>query len=173
MIDPSETMLYMDVDVLCSGNIKIIEPIPMNSLYLWRECKLIDEFHLGEILTAQKLRFIVEKNLGDHIGFTAGWFLFKGNALNKLFTEIVLRCKNGKQNCISFEQPYFCETVFDNLFQGFLPEIQIHFANEIWFQNNNIYTLGNSESLFLNLCGNPGVEQNHWLKMFGLILADC
>lgn len=174
MIDRSETILYMDVDVLCIGNIKSIESqVPMNSLYLWRENKLIDEFHLGEILTAEKMRFILQHNLSEHVGFNAGWFLFKGEQLNKLFLEVVLRCKSGKQDCISFEQPYFCDVVFENLFQGFLPEIKTQFANEKWFQINMIHQLCPPSTLFLNLCGDAGQEKSHWLKMFGTILSDC
>jgi hypothetical protein len=173
MIDPSETILYMDIDVLCMRNIKSIESqVPMNSLYLWGENKLIDDFHLGEILTAQKLRIIVENNLSEHIGFNAGWFLFKGEELNKLFLEVVIRCKNGRQDCICFEQPYFCEVVFEVLFQGFLPTIQIQFANKTWFQTTNTFNLSNSKNLFINFCGDPGQEKTHWLKMFGAILNN-
>jgi hypothetical protein len=173
MINPSETILYMDIDVLCIGNIKSIESqVPMNSLYLWGEDKLIDNFHLEELLTAEKMRFILQHNLSEHEGFTAGWFLFKGIELNKLFHEIVVRCKNGKQTCISFEQPYFCEVVFEVLFEQYLPQITIQFANKTWFQVNMIHQLCPPSTLFLNLCGDPGKEQSHWLKMFGTILSD-
>lgn len=172
MIDSSQTILYMDVDVLCIGNIKQIEPIPMNSLYLWRENTLVDNFHLGEIMTAQKMRFILEKNLAEHPGFNAGWFLFRGAALNTLFTEVVLRCKNGKHDCICFEQPYFCDVVFENLFQGAMPQIKTRFADASWFEINMIHKLCKPTTIFLNMCGDPAQEDSHWLKMFGTILAD-
>ena len=113
IVDTSQTILYMDVDVLCIGNIKKIETIPMNSLYIWKENLLIDKYHLGEIMTAQKIRFILENDLVEHPGFNAGWFLFRGAALKKLFTEVVIRCKDGKHDCICFEQPFFCDVVFE------------------------------------------------------------
>jgi hypothetical protein len=69
-------------------------------------------------------------------GFNAGWFLLRLPALNNLFRKVALRCKNGKQDCICVEQPYFCDVVFEALFQGAYPEVQVHFAKDGWFEIN-------------------------------------
>ena len=170
-LDTSQAIMYLDLDILCVNSIQPLSTIEENSFYVSKEDKLLDLYHLGEVISAETYEFIKEKNLTDLEGYTAGWFLFKGEKINDLFTEIVMRCKNGKKNCITCEQPYFCYVVFDIQFRNTIPGIKIHIADSEFFENNISFQTKKKETIFLNYCGNVGDYNNHWLKLFGVLLS--
>ncbi len=162
-----ELNLYLDIDCLCIRNIhKLFDNYTPNgnTIYVMPENGTIDDDdHGGEFVRSSNLPY------GDIPAFTSAWIAWNHSEKQKdIFNTVLKDCRERYETPLyTVDQPFYNREIFLALNKN------IHIVEQdILLYNPYIPDKRLKDAYFVNFAGEPGVEDCHFVKMFGFMCMD-
>jgi len=160
----SDTLLYLDLDILVMRSLKHDIPLLHNN-----QIMLMPEGKMAHPLYACNL--IEEKELKNMCGFSSGSFAFcNGEGIQEFFKRICQECLEIKDNPrYTVDQPFFNKWIYLTITTNAFPiHIMLMRYNMI---EQNVYKI-RDETVLVNYAGDPGVDSSHYQKILTMLCID-
>ena len=166
-VSPSESIMYLDVDVLCIQNPNQFD-IPDSTFYVVPEGDIDSSLYLGDLLTEEDRPLL--SSSGKAFGLTSA--LFFGKNCQSILDAVFQFATQETVTHYSLDQPAFNRIVFDCLHWNSMPTVSVQIVNPYIVRTNEVKRDCDDRVVFLNMSGEPGNSELHWIKLFAALLDD-
>lgn len=147
-----QTVCYMDVDMLCSRNMKVSIPDVEDMLLVFPEGKPDDSNYAGDM------------SLTIPYGVSSGFFIYKcGPKVLQCMEEVYYKIRTAETVYYTLDQPHFNKTLEDKPFCHYMSN------KTLAFNGHNIDPA--DPPVFINCCGDPGSGHFHLVKMLQFFIS--
>lgn len=165
------TYLYLDIDVLVMNDLRPLltqnepEKINKTTLYLRTEGIITNHLYYGDLITPEELQLLVNKNMQQMPGFSAGIYGWNNNLSAKRFFKYITElAEKTDKELYTVEQPFFNAAVFNYFFKE--PGVfNIALFDKARVIDNQMMRPNTTEISLVNFCGIPGDDNFHWDKI--------
>lgn len=173
-ISKETVVCYTDVDMLIIKDIHWIEQLVQadhSSFFVYPEHTIRHFNYLGPLSKEEEVLFEgFEELFAVHPGMSSSFFAFQGSAYDALFEQLGSTIKTSEKSNYAFDQPFFNRMLLLASYKQ--RQFQILFFQPFVVEYNTLRSKCKERTCLINMCGEPGEQNIHWIKMFMALLTD-